>query len=185
MRVFQTIFSASDQFRGRSVASLRPSPLGPRQSGQFPLSPALVVWLDNSSSAAVRNKNDIVYILQLVLFFIFEFLLCNCSPVTYPSTGGWCPELQCQTFAVLVSDEPVRLRTVRGLQVHRIPLELLANAVCDGSQQHCLCQWSGIAEVAAGWTACLACLYPLLRVGEPLGELGPLRHCQTSPPDTA
>ena len=35
IRVFQTIFSVSDQFKGRPVAPLRPSAAGPRQSGQL------------------------------------------------------------------------------------------------------------------------------------------------------
>ena len=35
MGVFQIIFSVSDHFRGRPVASLRPSLVGPRQSGQL------------------------------------------------------------------------------------------------------------------------------------------------------
>jgi len=71
MGVFHTMFRVSDQCRGSPTASLRPSPVGPRQSGQLPLSLALVVWTDNSIIAATRNKT----VLSLVLLnFTFEFL---------------------------------------------------------------------------------------------------------------
>ena len=47
-----------------------------------------------------------------------------------------------------------------------IPLELLAGAIGNISQQHRLREWSGIVEIAGGRTARLACLCPFVCVAD-------------------
>jgi hypothetical protein len=58
MGVFQTMFSVSDQVKGRPVASLRPSAVGPRQSGQWPSPAAALAWAEDSITAAANSGNQ-------------------------------------------------------------------------------------------------------------------------------
>ncbi len=60
--------------------------------------------------------------------------------------AGRCTGLQLPAFSVLPPDELICFRAIGGLQVRRIPVELLASAIGDRSQQYRLGQWTGIVE---------------------------------------
>jgi hypothetical protein len=81
MRIFQTTFSDSDHFRGRSVASLRPSPVGPRQSGQ--LAKARVEFAKKKTRKVISQDFPFNFINGSPAHFdtVFEALLYNPSTI--------------------------------------------------------------------------------------------------------
>ena len=70
--------------------------------------------------------------------------------------------LQRPAFAIRPPDEPIGLGAVAGLQVLRVPLELLAGAEGDRAQQVVLDQRAGVVEVAERRRAGLAGVDPFL-----------------------
>ena len=68
--------------------------------------------------------------------------------------------IQFPSWAVTALNELIRLRSIGGLQVHWIPLELLANAIGDISQRQRLRQGSRVAERHFGsrWIVVSDCL---------------------------
>jgi len=89
--------------------------------------------------------------------------------------------LQRPAFAIRRLDEPIGLGAVAGLQVFRIPLQLLAGPEGDRPQQVVLDQRTGVLEVAERRRARLAGMEPFLVMAKRWGnpELGRLKVART------